>query len=489
MSRDEGTASWSWPLLTDLYELTMAFGYWQQRLSERRAVFHLSYRKNPFGGRFAVACGLGDVCHMLDAYRFDDSDLAYLASLRGADSKPLFPPAFLDYLEKLRFGCDVDAIEEGTVVQANTPMLRVEGPLLQAQILESALLNCINFQTLVATKAARICSAARGRPVLEFGLRRAQGVNGALAASRAAYIGGCAATSNVLAGKMLGIPVRGTHAHSWIMCFADELSAFTAYAQAQPGNCIFLVDTYDTKTGVRHAIAAAKELAAQGHRAIGIRLDSGDLATLSREARQLLDQAGLSEMKIVASNDLDEHEIAALWERGAAIDIFGVGTRLVTAYDQPALAGVYKLAALQDEHGNWDYKMKLSEQAAKVSTPGILQVRRLLRAGRPIGDIVYDRAIGMTTPAAIFPGGRQAITLDAVDEQHDLLVPVYRAGRRVYDLPALGTLRERTIGQLEQFRDWVENRESAPQYPVGYEPGLWQRQQSLQQALKASARR
>ena len=237
-------------------------------------------------------------------------------------------------------------IPEGTIVFPHEPLLRVHGPLLQAQLLETALLNIVNFQTLVATKAARVVLAARGEPVLEFGLRRAQGIDGALAASRAAYLGGCAATSNVLAGRLYGIPVRGTHAHSWVMCFDDELEAFRAYARAMPNNCVFLVDTYDTLDGVRHAIEVGQELRRQGHEMIGIRLDSGDLAWLSIEARRMLDEAGFPKATIVASNELDEQIIASLKDQGATIGVWGVGTRLVTAYDQPALGGVYKLAAI-----------------------------------------------------------------------------------------------------------------------------------------------
>ena len=338
-------------LLTDLYQLTMAYGYWKTGCHDRQAVFHLSFRKPAFGGGFTVAAGLETVVEYMETLRFDPDDLAYLAGLRGNDGQPLFEAAFLDYLAEMRLDCDVHGMPEGTIVFPHEPLLRVTGPLLQAQLLESALLNIVNFQTLVATKAARVALAARGEPVLEFGLRRAQGIDGALAASRAAYLGGCVATSNVLAGRLFGIPVRGTHAHSWVMCFDDELEAFRAYAQAMPNNCVFLVDTYDTLNGVRHAIEVGREMRQQGHEMIGIRLDSGDLAWLSIAARRMLDEAGFPQATIVASNDLDEHLIASLKEQGATIGIWGVGTRLITAYDQPALGGVYKLAAIRDGQG------------------------------------------------------------------------------------------------------------------------------------------
>ena len=287
-------------LLTDLYELTMAYGYWKSGTADHEAVFHHVFRHNPFGGGFTVACGLAYAVDYLERLTFAPEDLAYLAEVRGADHEPLFPPDFLDHLRDFRFRCDVDAVPEGTVVFPHEPLVRVRGPLLAAQLVESALLNFVNFQTLVATKAARVCLAASGEPVLEFGLRRAQGIDGALAASRAAYIGGCAATSNVLASRLFGIPVRGTQAHSFVMAFDDERAAFEAYAAAMPGNSVFLVDTYEAKGGVRNAIAAARALRARGGTLLGIRLDSGDLAYLSIEARRALDEAGFSEAAILA---------------------------------------------------------------------------------------------------------------------------------------------------------------------------------------------
>ncbi|HEX8833371.1 MAG TPA: nicotinate phosphoribosyltransferase, partial [Abditibacteriaceae bacterium] len=362
-------------LLTDLYQLTMAYGYWKNRVADREAVFHLTFRKNPFAGGFSIACGLQPALEYLQNLKFDETDLEYLATLRGNDQKLLFDRAFLDYLRDMEWQIDVDAIEEGTVVFPHEPLMRVQGPMLQCQLVETALLNILNFQTLIATKAARVCLAARGEDVLEFGSRRAQGIDGALSASRAAYIGGCAATSNVLAGKLFDIPVKGTHAHSWVMLFDDELESFKAYAKAMPNNCVFLVDTYNTLDGVRHAVQVGQWLRPLGHRLAGIRLDSGDLAYLSIEARRILDEAGFTEVPIVASNDLDEHLIASLKEQGARIAVWGVGTRLVTGGDQAALGGVYKLSAVREGDG-WKTKIKLSEQAIKVSNPGIQQVRR-----------------------------------------------------------------------------------------------------------------
>jgi nicotinate phosphoribosyltransferase len=306
-------------LFTDLYELTMAAGYWKAGLAEREAVFQLFFRQHPFGGGYTIAGGLADAIKHLQRLRFGDPEREYLASLKGGGDRPLFEGGFLDHLGQLRFTGDVAAVPEGTVVFPQEPLVRVQGPLLQAQIVETMLLQTINFQSLLATKAARICQAADGDPVIEFGLRRAQGGDGALAAARAAYIGGCAGTSNVLAARRLGIPVKGTHAHSFVMAFPSELEAFDAYVHAMPDNSILLVDTYDTLEGVCHAVTTGRRLRARGHELAGIRLDSGELGRLSIEARRMLDEAGFPEAVIVASNDLDEHQIARLKAQGARI--------------------------------------------------------------------------------------------------------------------------------------------------------------------------
>src|SRR5580698_1465102 len=282
-------------LLTDMYQLNMAYGYWKAGMADRVAVFHLFFRENPFRGGFTLACGLTDCVKHMVGFQFGENDRAYLGALKGNDDKPLFEEKFLEYMGDLRMRLDVDAVPEGTVVFPHEPMLRVRGPILQAQLLESALLNIVNFQSLIATKAARICLAAQGDQVVEFGLRRAQGMDGALTASRAAYIGGCSATSNLMAGKLFGIPVRGTHAHSWVLAFDDEQSAFNAYADALPNNAFFLVDTYNTAEGVRRAVEAGRRLLKSGRRLGGIRLDSGDLAQLSVEARRILDGAGFQD--------------------------------------------------------------------------------------------------------------------------------------------------------------------------------------------------
>jgi nicotinate phosphoribosyltransferase len=461
-------------LLTDLYQLTMACAYWRSGKANQEAVFHLHFRKHPFQGGFTVAAGLAPAIQYLQAFRFSEDDIAYLAQLSGNDQKPLFDQGFLDHLRDLRFSCDVDAIPEGTVVFPQQPLLRIRGPILQCQLVETALLNIINFQTLVATKAARICLAARGEPVLEFGLRRAQGTDGALSASRAAYIGGCDATSNVLAGRIHGIPVRGTHAHSWVMSFDDEPDAFEAYADALPNNCVFLVDTYDTLDGVRNAVAAGLRLRARGHEMIGIRLDSGDLASLSIEARRILDEAGFPKAVIVASNDLDEHIIASLKEQGARIAVWGVGTRLVTGHDQPALGGVYKLSAIRQPDGSWSHKVKLSEQAVKISNPGIQQVRRFQDRNGFVADVIYDVEAGLPEEVTLVdpadPNRRRR--LDAGLLGVDLLTPVFRQGRKVAAPVPLAEVRQRTIRQLARFPAGVRRFLHPHAYPVGLELGL-----------------
>jgi nicotinate phosphoribosyltransferase len=468
-------------LLTDLYQLTMAYGYWKERMHEREAVFHLVFRENPFRGGFAVACGLHAAVEYLEALRFEAEDIDYLASIPARDGSPLFEAAFLDFLRDLSFACDIDGVPEGTVVFPHEPLVRAKGPLLQAQILETALLNLINFQTLVATKAARVVLAARGEPVLEFGMRRAQGIDGSISASRAAYVGGCVGTSNVMAGRLFGIPVKGTHAHSWVMCFDSELEAFRAYAEAMPNNCIFLVDTYDTLQGVRNAVAVGRRLREQGYPLLGIRLDSGDLAYLSIEARKILDAEGFADTPILASSDLDEHIINSLKEQGATIGVWGVGTRLATAYDQPALGGVYKLSALRGHDGRWEDRVKLSEQAVKTSTPGILQVRRFRRGGEMVADVIFDEKhpiLGdwvVVDPAD--PTRRKFIPGDAVGT--DLLVPVFRQGRRVYEMPPLDACRDRARQQLDEFHPSTKRFVNPHQYPAGLEAGLHQRKTEM----------
>ncbi|HCF58744.1 MAG TPA: nicotinate phosphoribosyltransferase [Myxococcales bacterium] len=462
-------------LLTDLYQLTMAYAYWKSGVAEREAVFYLHFRENPFQGGFAVACGLGPAVDYVETLRFDDDDLAYLASLNGADGKPLFEPAFLDHLRGLRLACDLDAVPEGTVVFPQEPLVRVKGPILHCQLLETPLLTLINFQTLVATKAARVKLAAKDQPVVEFGLRRAQGIDGGLSSCRAAFVGGVDATSNLLAGRIFGIPVRGTHAHSFVLAFEHEQQAFQAYAEAMPNNCILLVDTFDSLEGTRRAAQTGRWLREHGHELLGIRLDSGDLAYLSIRARAILDEEGFPNAKIVASGDLDEQIIESLQEQGARIDLWGVGTRLATAFDQPALGGIYKLSAVREPGGRWEHRLKLSEQLTKTTTPGILQTRRFTANGLFAGDMIWDELLGpgASPPTIVDPSDatrRQRFSEDSPGE--DLLVPVFRGGQKVYEPPPLDQARERTRSQLSMLHPSIKRFLNPHSYPAGLEETL-----------------
>ncbi len=465
-------------LLTDLYQLTMAYGYWKAGMTEREAVFNLFFRRNPFKGGYAIACGLSYVIDFLENFNISDEDVAYLSTLKGNDDKALFDPKFLEYLQQLEFTCDVDAVEEGSVVFPQEPLIRIKGSLIQCQILETLLLNMVNFQSLIATKSSRICLAAQGQEVLEFGLRRAQGIDGGLAASRAAYIGGCAATSNVLAGKLFGIPLKGTHAHSWVMSFESEIEAFETYSEALPNNCVFLVDTYDTIQGVKHAITVGNKLKEKGYKFAGIRLDSGDLAYLSTKARELLDAAGFTETSIVASNDLDEHIISSLKEQDAKINVWGVGTKMVTAYDQPALGGVYKLSAIRNKDNTaWDYKVKLSEQAIKISTPGIQQIRRFYFNGEAIGDAIFDEenkpnADNWTIVDPMDMTRRKKMT-SKEGEYKDLLKPIFRNGKCLYQSPDLQTIQAKVQDELKTLHRSIKRFTNPHSYPVGLEKALY----------------
>jgi len=474
-------------LLTDLYQLTMAYGYWKTGRHDERANFQMYFRKLPFSGGFAVACGIEPALEWIERFRFDSSDLEYLATLEGADELPLFERGFLDYLFDLRLELDVDAVLEGAVCFAQEPLVRVQGPVLQCQLLETALLNMVNFGTLIATKSARICLAAKGEAVLEFGARRAQGVDGALSASRAAFVGGCAATSNVLAGKCFDIPVKGTHAHSWVMLFDSELQAFDEYAKALPNNVVFLVDTYDTLEGVHHAVEAGRKLRESGHDLLGIRLDSGDLAYLSIEARKILDAGGFPDAQIYASNDLDENLIASLKEQGAQIGVWGVGTRLVTGHDQPALGGVYKLTAVCDGQGNWQPRVKLSEQSVKISTPGVLGARRFVDAsGQFVADAIIEEGFEPDGEFWIVdpldPIRRRKIGREL--EARELLAPAFRGGRRVRARETLHQARERAQGELNALDASRKRFVNPHSYPVGLEAGLQARKMALIEKLR-----
>ena len=434
-------------LLTDLYQLTMAQAYWLAGMAETHATFHLYYRRPPFGGGGAIAAGIEPAICYVESLRFDPEQVAFLAQMPAPGGGLLFRADFLAWLGEQAPALDVDAMPEGSLVLAHEPILRVRGPLALAQIVETTLLNILNFQTLVATKAARICTAAAGREVLEFGLRRAQGPDGGLAASRAAYVGGVTATSNVLAGQAFGIPVRGTHAHAWVMAHEHEHEAFANWAQAMPGNALFLVDTWDTATGVQNAIVAGRALEAAGGRFLGVRLDSGDLGALAFDARRALDAAGFPKARIVASSDLDEHAIVKLVRAGAPIDTFGVGTRLVTGHDQPALGGVYKLGAV----GTGDARrtcVKRSEDVGKIAVGGCLQVRR-----GPDGDTIWDEADGPPDT-----------------EGEDLLQPALvrgaRPGTRPTPSEALRAARERATVALAA--GWFH-----PTSPTPLAPARW----------------
>lgn len=467
--------SGSMSLLTDLYQLTMSYGYWKSGKANQQAVFNLFFRENPFKGGYTIACGLEYIVNYIENFKFSEGDISYLAEMKGHDGQPLFEQAFLDFLGEMKFECDIDAVPEGTVVFPHEPLIRVKGPIYQCQLLETPLLNIFNFQSLIATKASRVKIAAQDDSVLEFGLRRAQGIDGALAASRSAYIGGCSSTSNVLAGKLFGIPVSGTHAHSWIMSFENEKEAFETYAKVMPNNVVLLVDTYDTINGIKTAIEVGKGLREQGKKFHGIRIDSGDLAYFSAKARVLLNEAGFQDTKVVASNDLDEHLIKSLKQQDAQIQVWGVGTKLVTAYDQPALGAVYKLSAIKDDQDEWQYKLKLSEQSIKINNPGIQQVKRFSKNGRFVGDMIYDESNAY---------GDQNMMIDPMDAtrrrvfnketftEETLLVPVFEHGKNKYQPPTIHEIKTYCQDQLSKMDKGTLRFDYPHKYPVGLEASL-----------------
>ena len=459
----------------------MAYGYWKAGVSDHEAAFHVTFRHNPFGGQFTVACGLATAIDFLRMFHFTETEIAYLASQRGNDGKPLFDSGFLDYLRDLRLTCDIDAIPEGTLVFPNEPLIRVCGPVAQCQLLETTLLNILNFESLIATKAARVCLAAQNDPVIEFGLRRAQGVDGGLTAARAAYIGGCAGTSNLQAGERFGIPVSGTQAHSWIMFFENEREAFETYARAMPNNCVLLVDTYNSIEGVRHAIDVAGQLRKQGHEMIGVRLDSGDRVALSIEARRILDKAGFTNAKIVCSGDLDEHVIADMKQRGARIDMWGVGTKLTTGQPDAALGGIYKLGAVRHPGGQWQYRIKLSDEAAKTSCPGLLQVRRFQQPdGRFIADAIYETDHAISEPCVVVDLETEKKTeIPAKTDYSDLLVPVFRRDQLVYQTPNIEASREHARKQLDCAPPEILRLKNPTPYKIGLERSLHELRSTL----------
>ena len=436
-------------------------------MAEHEAVFHVVYRRNPFKGGYAIASGLANVIAYIEQFKLEPSDIDYLSQF--------FPKDFLDYLKNMKLTVDVEAVEEGTVVFPQEPLVRIKGPLIQCQLLETAILNSINFATLVATKASRICHAAKGEPVIEFGLRRAQGPDGGLTASRSAYIGGCVGTSNVLAGKKYGIPIRGTHSHSWVTAFPSEEEAFENFFKTMPDNCYLLVDTFDSLAGVKKATKIGKKL-------LGIRLDSGDLAYLSIKARKILDKAGLKNAHIMASNDLDEYIIESLKEQKAKIDVWAVGTKLATAYDQPALDGIYKLSAIRPKNGKWEYKIKLSEQNAKISTPGMLRIKRFYnKKSGAMADCIYDELTGLPDNALMIDmlDSTRRKKIPKGTKSEELLKSIFKNGKCVYRIPDINVSRERTLKQLKLFHSAIRRFLNPHTYPVGLEKHLFDLRMAL----------
>jgi len=477
----------SWALATDLYQFTMAQGYFKSGMANRKSIFYMSYRRPPFGGRYVVSAGIGPFADWLEALCFTDGDLRFLSTITGKDGRSLFEPSFLEVLARWKFRGSIKAIPEGTIVFPHQPIVRVEGPLLDAQIIETTLLTIVNYQTLIATKASRLRQVAGDDEVLEFGLRRSHGLDGGLSASRAAYIGGTDATSNVLAAARHGIPLRGTHAHSWVLAFDNEKDAFNAYADAFPHNSVLLVDTYDTLEGVRQAIEVGRKMRENGADLMGIRLDSGDLAYLSTEARKILDTSGFEATKIVVSNDLDERLIASLKAQRAPIDIWGVGTKLATAFDEPALGGVYKLAAIENGKGEMEERMKLSEQPVKTSIPGCLEVARLWYGSRCLGDVTYDeltesrpdhgeQVITIISPADSWK--RKVIQTKGL-EITQLLEPLFVDGERVGGREPVSVLRERTLKNLASFDHAIFRLDNPHAYAAGLSQKLFDRREMM----------
>ncbi len=444
-------------LLTDLYELTMMQGYFKHKDRNETVIFDAFYRKNPCDGGYSVAAGLEQVIQYIRELHFSREDIEYLKSLG------IFEQDFLDYLAKFRFSGDIYAIPEGTVVFPREPLVKVIAPIMEAQLVETAVLNIINHQSLIATKAARVCYAAQGDGIMEFGLRRAQGPDAGIYGARAAVIGGCIGTSNVLCGQLFDVPVKGTHAHSWIMSFPDEYTAFKTYADLYPSACILLVDTYDTlKSGVPNAIRVFREMRAAKIPLTfyGIRLDSGDLAYLSKKARKMLDDAGFPDAVISASNDLDEYLIESLKLQGAAITSWGVGTNLITAKDNPAFGGVYKLAAVMGPEGNFIPKIKLSENTEKVTNPGNKIIYRIYEkaSGKIKADLIClaDEKFSEEEPLLLFdpmePWKKTRLAAGTYTLR-ELMVPVFQKGKCCYESPKVMDIRSYCQKELDTLWD------------------------------------
>ena len=447
-------------LLTDLYELTMMQGYFKHKDRNETVIFDAFYRNNPCDGGYAIAAGLEQLVKYIKDLHFSDHDIRYLSGLG------IFDADFLDYLADFRFSGDIYAIPEGTVIFPREPLVKVIAPIMEAQLVETAILNIINHQSLIATKAARVCYAAKGDGIMEFGLRRAQGPDAGIYGARAAMIGGCIGTSNVLCGQLFDVPVKGTHAHSWIMSFPDEYTAFKTYADLYPTACILLVDTYDTlKSGVPNAIRVFTEMRESGIelKNYGIRLDSGDLAYLSKKARKMLDEAGFPDAVISASNDLDEFLIDSLKEQGAAITSWGVGTNLITSKDCPSFGGVYKLAAIMDRHtGKFIPKIKLSENAEKITNPGNKTIRRIYdkENGKIIADLIclvdeeYDtnKSLLLFDPIETW---KKTHLAPGSYTMREMMVPVFLKGQCVYESPKVMDIQKYCKKELSTL--WEES--------------------------------
>lgn len=446
-------------LLTDLYEMTMMQGYYKTG-NQEKVIFDLFYRENPSHGGYAICCGLDEVISYIKNLQFSTDDIRYLRTLN------IFDEEFLEYLSTFRFSGSIYAIPEGTVVFPREPLVKVIAPIMEAQLIETALLNLINHQTLIATKASRVCYAAKGDNVMEFGLRRAQGPDAGIYGSRAAVIGGCNSTSNVLAGQIFNIPVSGTHAHSWIMSFPDEYTAFKTYAHLYPKGCILLIDTYDTlRSGLPNAIRVFKEMKEEGIEMenYGIRMDSGDLAYLSKVVRQELDDAGFPDAIISASNDLDEYLISSLKQQGATISSWGVGTSMITSRDCPALGGVYKLAAIQDEGGTFVPKIKLSENTEKITNPGDKEVYRIYdkKTNKIRADLIcltgesfdQDQDMVIFDPIQTW---KKTLLKGGTYTMRQLLTPIFEEGKCVYTSPTVMEIRK--VAQREKDTLWDENK-------------------------------
>lgn len=459
-------------LHTDLYQINMAETYWEDKMHNRRAVFEIFFRKLPFSNGYGVFAGLERIVEYLQNFSFTESDIDYLRDELG------YREDYLEYLKGVRFTGNVRSMVEGELVFANEPILRIEAPLAEAQLVETALLNIVNYQTLIATKASRIKHVVGEQSAMEFGTRRAHEMDAAIWGTRAAYIGGFDATSNVRAGKMFGIPVAGTHAHALVQAYRDEYTAFHKYARRHK-DCVFLVDTYDTlKSGVPNAIKVAKELGDKINFK-GIRLDSGDLAYLSKKARKMLDEAGFTETKIIASNDLDENTIINLKSQGARIDSWGIGTKLITAYDQAALGAVYKLVSIEDENGKMQDTIKISGNPEKVTTPGIKKVYRIINTlnHKSEGDYIAleDENPGEEKRLKMFHPVHTFVSKFVTNfEAKDLHQDIFADGKLVYELPELQDIQQYAASNMEVLWDEYKRTMHPEEYPVDLSEACWE---------------